>query len=147
MRQVQELKDYCYDVIGAIYEVHRELGGGLNEYVYQEGLKIELTERGIPFEKELAVHPNYHGIRMEATYRLDFLVKGDIIIELKSITKICDENRSQLFNYMRLSNAVVGILVNFYPNFAEVERYFYDEETKEIYGADGLPIKFFRKNV
>ena len=146
MKQVQELKDYSYDVIGAIHEVHQELGAGLNEYVYQEGLKLELSERDIPFEKEVSLHPNYHGIEMEATYRLDFLVKGDIVIELKAITKICDENRAQLFNYMSLTNAVVGILVNFYPNFAEIERYFYDKELKEIYGTDGLPIKNFKKN-
>ena len=146
MKQVQELKEYCYDVIGAIHEVHQELGAGLNEYVYQEGLKIELSERGIPFEKEVTIHPNYHGILMETSYRLDFLVKGNIIVELKSITKLCDENRAQLFNYMRLCNATAGILVNFYPNFAEIERYFYDEESKEICGTDGLPIKHFRKN-
>lgn len=146
MRLIQELKEHCYDVIGAIHEVHQELGAGLNEYVYQEGLKIELTEKGIPFEKEVTLHPNYHGITMEATYRLDFLVKGDIIVELKAISKICDENRAQLFNYMRLCNASVGILVNFYPNFAEIERYFYDKDSKEIIGADGLPIKHFKKN-
>ena len=102
MKQIQELKDYCYDVIGAIHEVHKELGAGLNEYVYQEGLKIELSERDIPFEKEVTFHPHYHGIIMEATYRLDFLVKGNIVVELKSVTELCDENRAQLFNYMRL---------------------------------------------
>ena len=147
MKQIQELKDYCYDVIGAIHEVHKELGAGLNEYVYQEGLKIELSERDIPFEKEVTFHPNYHGIIMEATYRLDFLVKGNIVVELKSVTELCDENRAQLFNYMRLCNAAAGILVNFYPNFAEIERYFYDVESNEIFGSDGFPIKFFRKKV
>lgn len=146
MRLIQELKEHCYDVIGAIHEVHQELGAGLNEYVYQEGLKIELTEKGIPFEKEVTLHPNYHGITMEATYRLDFLVKADIIVELKAISKICDENRAQIFNYMRLCNASVGILVNFYPSFAEIERYFYDKDSNEIIGADGLPIKHFKKN-
>ncbi len=52
MKQIQELKDYCYDVIGAIHEVHKELGAGLNEYVYQEGLKIELLKETFPLRKK-----------------------------------------------------------------------------------------------
>lgn len=83
---------------------------------------------------------------MNVSYRLDFLVKGDIIIELKSVDEgLCVEHKKQLFNYMRLCQASVGILVNFYPSFAEIERYFFDKDHQEIYGADGLPIKNFNK--
>ena len=71
--KLDALKDYLYDVVGAIYETHRELGPGLNEYVYQEGLEMEFKARDIFYEREKEFHPTYHGEVMEATYRLDFL--------------------------------------------------------------------------
>lgn len=78
---------------------------------------------------------------MESTYRLDFLVNDDIIIELKSVESLNNEHKAQLFNYMRLIKASVGILVNFFPRFAEIERYFFDPESNEVYGSDGFPIR------
>ena len=141
MIDVEALKAYAYDTIGAIHEVHKELGPGLNEKVYQEGLQLELSERNILFQKELTFHPLYHGKEMESTYRLDFLVNDDIIIELKSVESLSNEHKAQLFNYMRLMKASVGILVNFYPRFAEIERYFFDSENNEVYGSDGFPIR------
>ena len=141
MIDLEALKAYAYDTIGAIHEVHKELGPGLNEKVYQEGLQLELTERNIPFKKELTFHPTYHGKEMEATYRLDFLVNDDIIVELKSAESLTSEHKAQLFNYMRLLEASVGILVNFYPRFAEIERYFFNLDDNEIYGSDGFSIR------
>lgn len=61
-------KQHIYDVVGAIHEVHKELGAGLNEYCYQEGFQIQLEENGIPFERELSFHPHYHGKEMSAEY-------------------------------------------------------------------------------
>jgi GxxExxY protein len=78
---------------------------------------------------------------MESTYRLDFLVNDDIIIGLKSVESLSNEHKAQLFNYMRLIKASVGILVNFFPRFAEIERYFFDPESNEVYGSDGFPIR------
>ena len=83
----------------------------------------------------------YHGKEMEATYRLDFLVNDNIIIELKSVEGLTSEHKAQLFNYMRLLKVSVGILVNFYPRFAEIERYFFNLDDNEIYGSDGFPIR------
>ena len=145
MIDIEALKKYAYDTIGAIHEVHKELGPGLNEKIYQEGLQLELTGRGILFEKEISFHPFYHGIEMESTYRLDFLVQGDIVVELKAVEELISEHKSQLFNYMRLVDASVGVLVNFYPKYAVIERYFYDKEKKEIIGSDGFPVHLFRK--
>ena len=102
---------------------------------------MELTERNIPFKKELVFHPLYHGKEMESTYRLDFLVYDNIVVELKSVEGLTSEHKAQLFNYMRLMKASVGILVNFYPRFAEIERYFFDSEDNEVYGSDGFPIR------
>ena len=141
MIDIEALKNYAYDTIGAIHEVHKELGSGLNEKIYQEGFQLELSERKIPYKTELTFHPKYHGKEMEATYRLDFLVNDDIIVELKSVESLTSEHKAQLFNYMRLLKISVGILVNFYPRFAEIERYFYNLEDNEIYGSDGFPIR------
>ena len=141
MIDIEALKNYAYDTIGAIHEVHKELGPGLNEKVYQEGLQLELSERNISYMKELTFHPTYHGKEMKSTYRLDFLVNDDIIVELKSVESLTNEHKAQLFYYMRLLKASVGILVNFYPRFAEIERYFYDPNDNEIYGSDGFPIR------
>ena len=137
---VSSLKEHVYDVIGVIHEVHRELGPGLNEYCYQEGLEIELTERDIPFLREPVFHPKYHGKEMESTYKLDFLCKGDIIIECKAVVDLANTHRAQLFNYMILTKSSCGLLVNFQPIYAIIERYFYDKDRHEILTVAGTPI-------
>ena len=130
-----------FSVIGAIHEVHRELGAGLNEFCYQEGLQMELTEQGIPFCREQSFHPTYHGRTMEAAYRIDFLCKDDIIVECKAVAELSPNNRAQLFNYMRLLKKPCGILVNFSPKYAIIERYIYDVESNNILGMDGRIIQ------
>ena len=137
MQNIGALKDHIYDVVGSILNVHKELDPGLNEYCYQEALGLELMSNGIEFKKEMSFHPKFKGIELESTYRVDFLCKGDIVVECKSIIEVGNNNRAQLFNYMRLLGAPCGILVNFYPYYAAVERYFYDIETMDILTIEG----------
>ena len=137
MLDVNALKYYIYDVVGTIYDVHKELGPGLNESCYQEGLQLELKARDIPFVREMSFHPSYHGNPMEATFRVDFICKDDIIVECKAVPDVIKNHRAQLFNYMRLLQKQCGILVNFYPFSAVVERYFFDKETNQIIASDG----------
>lgn len=137
MVNAKEQVRHMFDVVGAMHEVHRELGPGLNEYCYQEGLEMELQERGIEYQRELTFHPLYHGKEMKAEYRLDFLCKGDIVVELKAVEKLGSDNKAQLFNYMRLRKAPCGIIVNFAPKYAEIERYLYDAESNEILTTEG----------
>ena len=139
---IAKYKQHIYDVIGAIHEVHRELGPGLNESCYQEGLQMQLIEQGVSFQREQTFHPEYHGSLMNTTYRIDFLCKEDIIVECKAVSELLSTHRAQLFNYMRLLKLPCGILVNFSPKFAVIERYFLDIETKEIVGADGKVKQF-----
>lgn len=141
MIDVAKMKAHMFDVIGAIHEVHKELGAGLNEYCYQEGFQMELEERGIPYERELSFHPSYHGRPMEATYRIDFLCEDDIIVECKSVSELLATHRAQLFNYMRLLKKPCGILVNFSPKYATIERYLFDEDENNIIGMDGHVIQ------
>lgn len=144
MIDIEKLKDHIYDVVGALYEVHKELGLGLNEYCYQEGLKIQLEEQDISFQKELVIHPSYHGKAMDAVYRVDFLCKGDIVVECKSVDELNSDMRAQLYNYMRLLRCTCGILVNFAGKKATVERYFYDEEEHDILTVDGRVVHKYR---
>ena len=137
MIDIRRLKEHMFDVLGAIYTVHKELGPGLNEYCYQEGLQMELTEQKIPFLREMSFHPSYRGKQMESLFRIDFLCKGNIIIECKAVPKLQGDHRAQLFNYMRLLKKECGILVNFHAQYACIERYLFDSERNIIIGMNG----------
>jgi GxxExxY protein len=126
-----------------IYDVHTELGPGLNEHIYQEGLAMQLTEEEVPFEREKEVRLTYHGKLMNATYRLDFLCLGCVVIECKSVEKLTPDHRAQLFNYMRITKSPIGILVNFAQKSAVVERYFFNKDTNEICDTNGDILVFY----
>ena len=138
MIDTAKLREHIFDVVGAVHQVHKVLGPGLNESCYQEGLQIEFTQKNIPFKREVSFHPTYQGLKMESSFRLDFLCKDDIIVECKSVPKLIADHRAQLFNYMRLLKLPCGILINFMPQFAEIERYFYDEEKQSIVPANRM---------
>ena len=144
MLDLLQLKEHIYDIIGAIYEVHKELGAGLNESCYQEGLQMQLSEQDVAFTRELTIHPTYHNQPMQATFRIDFLCKGDVIIECKSVDELNSNMRAQLFNYMRLLKHPCGILVNFAPKNAVIERYFFYKDQQEILAVDGHIIHKYR---
>ena len=76
MINIQTLIKHMYEIVGAIYEVHKELGAGLNEYCYQEGLQMQLSEQQTPYQREMTFHPSYHGKPMNAVYRVDFYLQG-----------------------------------------------------------------------
>ena len=139
------LKSAMYPVIGAIYEVHKELGPGLNEYVYQEGLGMQLEEESIAFEREKECTPIYHDRSMNAKYRLDFVCMDQIIVECKAVEQLTINHRAQLFNYMRLTKLPMGILVNFSQKSAVIERYFFDIQKSEIMSMDGTVLNRFNK--
>ena len=141
MVDIAKYKDECYDVMGAIYNVKKELGPGLNEKIYQEGLTMELSLQKIPFEREKPIHPIYRGKQMESIFYLDFLCKETVIVELKSVSALNREHRAQLYNYMHLVKPMVGILVNFAPVYAEIERYYYDKDLGTIVNTDGEKLR------
>ena len=141
MTNVDALKDHIYDVIGAIHKVKQGMGPGLNEYCYQEALQMQLESDKIPFIREKSFHPIYNSTPLKSEFRVDFLCKNDIIIECKSVTDLINVHRAQLHNYLRLTKSTCGILVNFFPDYFELERYFYDDERKVILGYDGRIIK------
>lgn len=115
-----------YYVIGAAMRVHEILGRGLEEPVYQEALSIELKRRNLNAIAQYPIECYYDGVKMEKKYFADFYFNG-IVIELKSVEKICSEHRAQLFNYMRLTHTKRGLLINFAGKSLYSERYLYSE--------------------
>ncbi len=129
---IKHIKTYVYDVVGCCQEVHKELGPWLNEYVYQEALKVSLEEKQVPFVKEYYFQISYHGQPLSHKHYMDFLCKDNIVVECKSISSLGVEQRQQLWNYMRLTNTPFGILYNFAPVRDQCEKYYYDVNTKTI---------------
>ena len=91
---------------------------------------MELRERNVSAESEVELICYYKGRQMQKRYRMD-LVAGDIIVELKAVSKILDEHRAQLFNYLRLTGKPIGLLVNFGRRGLYSERYAFDKENNE----------------
>jgi GxxExxY protein len=101
------------EVIGAAIEVHRALGPGLLESVYEDCLAFELGLRGITVERQRGIAVEYKGHRLETTLRVDLLVDGAVIVETKSVELLSPIHQAQLLTYLRLSKMRVGLLINF----------------------------------
>jgi GxxExxY protein len=100
-------------IIGAAIEVHKSLGPGLLEGVYEECLCHELTLRGLAFQRQLLVPVVYKGVTRDCGYRLDLMVANLVILELKSIDRVLPIHEAQLLTYMRLLSKPVGFIINF----------------------------------
>lgn len=107
------LKDEYFKIIGACMNVHRELGCGFLEAVYQEALGIEFEEQKIPFIKEKNIKISYKQIILHKEYYADFLCYDNIILEIKALSELRNEHEAQVINYLKASGKQLGILVNF----------------------------------
>ena len=105
--------DLTYQIRGAIYDVYKNLGPGLLESVYEEAMVYELQKRGLKVERQKEVPIHYDGHILKTQLRLDLLVEGRIIVELKSVKEMQDVFWKQTRTYLRLLGSQVGILVNF----------------------------------
>ena len=106
-------KEITERVIRAAIEVHRALGPGLLETAYEACLADELLRSNIGFVRQLELPIEYKGRRVEAAYRIDFLVEDQVILELKSVDKILPIHEAQLLTYLRLAEKRTGLLINF----------------------------------
>ncbi|HLU83918.1 MAG TPA: GxxExxY protein [Vicingaceae bacterium] len=107
------LDELTYEVIGAAIEVHKLMGRGLLESVYQECLKEELIHRKINFLSELKIPVVYKNKQLNIDFRCDFFIENCLVVELKAITQFNETHEAQLLNYMKLLKAPKGILLNF----------------------------------
>ena len=116
-------KDEVYEIVGAAMEVHKELGCGFLEAVYQEGFLIELRGRKMPFEPQKQLPIYYKGKRLEKEYYADVVCYGKIIVELKALDRLTSKEESQILNYLKASGLKVGVLINFGAKALEWKRF------------------------
>ncbi len=111
---MEEIRDPLTEkVIGLAIRVHRALGPGLLESAYEECLSYELKLDGLGFQRQLHLPVVYREIQLEQAYRIDLLVEGNLIVEIKAVDKILPLHEAQLLTYLRLSNKHTGLLLNF----------------------------------
>ena len=116
-----EHKEVTEQIIGASFEVFRELGYGFLERVYQRSMKVELELRGLTAEIETKIRVRYKG-RLVGGYRADILVNGCVLVELKVSPAIDSRDEAQLLNELKATGIKVGLLINFGRQKAEVKR-------------------------
>jgi GxxExxY protein len=107
-----ELNKITNAIIGAAIAVHKELGAGLLECLYENALAIEFAARGIPFTRQVPVNVNYRGQTIGET-RLDFIVADRVIVELKAVDRLSEVHSAQLICYLKVTGHKLGILINF----------------------------------
>jgi GxxExxY protein len=131
-KNAQYLGNEGYALMGAAFEVYREMGGGLSEEIYQESLEWELGLQEIPFTSKAELAVFYKGHRLKKTYIPDLYVYSEIVAELKAVKALLPEHESQLLNYMRVTRKPVGYLINFRPRESvEWKRYALQEYIPE----------------
>ncbi len=108
-------------IIGVAMQVHKVLGNGFQEVIYQRALAIELTDNGITFEREKEI-PIFYKEQQIGTRRVDFLIEGVVSVELKALTKLEDVHLAQAINYLEAYNIEIGMLINFGAKSLEFKR-------------------------
>ena len=100
-------------IIGAAIQVHRELGPGLLESAYETCLCYELTQNGLKIERQKVIPISYKGIKVDAGYRLDLVVEGQVIVEIKAVSELLPVHEAQLLSYLKQVGGGRGLLINF----------------------------------
>ena len=113
MKKKLPLNELTELVIGLAIKVHKKLGTGFLESVYQAALAYELKKAGVDFEKEKTVPVSYEDIELEVGFRCDFLIEKRLIVECKSVKALHPIDQAQLLNYLKITGLEVGLLINF----------------------------------
>ena len=121
-----------YESVGAAMEVYNILHRGMEEAIYQEALEMELTSRNIPFVPQQTLYTWYKGKQLKKEYIADIVTYSDVVLELKSVSKIITDHRAHLFNYLRISKSKCGALINFGDKSFYCERYWYVDRLDEF---------------
>ena len=109
-------------ILKACFEVHKELGNGFLEAVYQEALELEFKNQNIPYERENLLPITYKGKLLEKEYYADFICYGKIVVELKAVAALTSSHKAQVINYLKASSNEIGLLIYFGTNSLKWER-------------------------
>jgi GxxExxY protein len=118
-------EEYTKEIIAAFYEVHKQLGCGFLEGVYQEALALEFSLRKIPFQREKKLNISYKGFELDKCYQADFICYDKIIVELKALSALSSEHDAQVLNYLKVTGLKVALLVNFGEQSLKFKRFIY----------------------
>jgi GxxExxY protein len=122
-KNLTETDPRTYAIIGAAMEVHRQLGCGFLEPVYQAALAIELAKRSIPFRPEVKLPVFYKEVELDALYRVDFICFEEVVVELKALARLSGTEEAQVINYLKASALETGLLLNFGTRSLEHRRF------------------------
>jgi len=114
------LEEESYAILGACFEVYKDKGCGFLEAVYQECLEIEFGLRGLPAQPQVPLALTYKGRPLKKKYEADFVCFGTVLVEIKAVSRLADEHRAQVQNYLHATGLRVGLLINF-GHFPKVE--------------------------
>jgi GxxExxY protein len=128
--------ELTHKIIGCAMKVHRTLGNGFQEVIYQRALAIEMEKEGLGFEREMEMTIFYEGIDI-GTRRVDFFVGGNIMVELKALIKLEDVHLAQAMNYCQAYNLPIGLLINLGSKSLEFKR---------VYNVNHMDNKDYIKN-
>ncbi len=117
-------------------EVHRQLGCGFLETVYQEALALELTERGVPYKREVTFPVFYKDHQLEPVYKADFVCFDSVIVELKALSKLSRVEETQVINYLKVTGYEIGLLLNFGTSSLEYRRFVFSKSDKSVKSVD-----------
>jgi GxxExxY protein len=121
-----------YAIIGALMEVHRELGCGFLEAVYREALALESAQCEVPFQREVELPITYKSRRLAASYRADFVCFDSVVVEIKAISRLSGIEEAQIINYLKATGREIGILLNFGPKSLEYRRFAFSKSVKSV---------------
>jgi len=122
MKVVEERDPQTYAIIGAAMEIHRQLGHGFLEAVYQEAAVIEFPLKQIQFGREVALPIRYRNILLPTYYRADFVCFSEIIVEFKALSRLSSVEEAQLLNYLKATGLKRGLLINFGASSLQYKR-------------------------
>jgi GxxExxY protein len=129
----KEVTQLSYEIIGLAIRVHKELGPGLLESVYEKCLKYELELNGYSVKKQVNVPVKYRDMEMDVDLRLDLLVNDTVVVELKAVETVLPVHEAQLLTYMKLMKKPQGLLINFFTdNISKAMKPFVNEYFREL---------------